>query len=84
MPCFEATQMHFAFDVLISDVDQEFIIAMYILKVYARVFAFDDLMLPILITADRLCIHDIQFYQCGYISHNCQLLHLHHWLYLTG
>ncbi len=79
--------MHFAFDVLISDVDQEFIIAVYILKVYltnAHAFAVDDLMLPILITADRCCIHDIQFYQCGYISHKCQLLHLHHWLYLTG
>ncbi len=34
MLCFEATKIHFAFDVLISDVDQEFIIALYILKVY--------------------------------------------------
>jgi hypothetical protein len=34
MLCFEATKIRFAFDVLISDVDQEFIIAVYILKVY--------------------------------------------------
>jgi hypothetical protein len=32
MPCFEATLVHFASNVLISDVDQEFIIAMYILN----------------------------------------------------